>query len=170
MVMPSKEPKTNGAAGIDAEGGRSLPHCRCRCRCGDGGPRIVGSAADFYGADEATYFGGDLRRGRRWWDRSDPAPGRLVLVDADGLAPAARQRASGALTPAKRKPKSAAHNPLAAELVQGSRKMHGSVADWSTPRRSSKSKKHSWTAAAARCDGASSFAPMGRVLACLSSL
>src|SRR5271169_5476177 len=63
---------------------------------GDCGPRTVGSAtaADFYGADEAACFGGDRRRGRRWWDRSDPAPRRLVLVDPDGLAPAARQRCS----------------------------------------------------------------------------
>src|ERR1700730_2178105 len=83
MVMPSKEAKTNSAAGIDAEGGRR--------------PTAVtapATAADFYGADEAACFGGDRRRGRRWWGRSDPAPRRLVLVDADGLAPAARQRCS----------------------------------------------------------------------------
>jgi hypothetical protein len=86
-------------------------------------PRTVGSAtaADFYGADETACFGGDRRCGRRWWDRSDPSPGRLVLVDPDGLAPAARQRCSWALTPAKRGPKSAARNPLAAELVQARR-------------------------------------------------
>src|ERR1700688_1876369 len=92
MVVPSKEAKTNGAAGIDAEGGR--------------GPTAVPAPATAapelldrprrrtFTAQTKLRVCGDRRRGRFWWDWSDPAPGRLVLVDPDGLAPAARQRCS----------------------------------------------------------------------------
>ena len=69
-----------------------LPQCRPRrrrppsCWIGHGGGLLRrGRSCVFWRRRTA---------GRRWWDRSDPAPGRLVLVDPDGLAPAARQRCS----------------------------------------------------------------------------
>src|SRR4249920_2934839 len=117
MVMPSKEAKTDGAAGIDAEGGRR--------------PTAVPAPAT--AAPEL------LDRPRR---RTFTAQTKLrVLAEIDGAADVAailrreglysstltdwrRQRDSGALgalTPAKRGPKSAARNPLAAELVQARR-------------------------------------------------
>ena len=120
MVMPSKEAKTNGAAGIDAEGGRR--------------PTAVPAPAT--AAPEL------LDRPRR---RTFTAQTKLrVLAETDGAADVGgigailrreglysstltdwrRQRDSGALgalTPAKRGPKSAARNPLAAELVQARR-------------------------------------------------
>src|SRR5271168_2134640 len=110
MVMPSKEAKTNGAAGIDAEGGRR--------------PTAVPAPAT--AAPEL------LDRPRR---RTFTAQTKLrVLAETDGAADVGgigailrreglysstltdwrRQRDSGALgalTPAKRGPKSAARNP-----------------------------------------------------------
>ena len=120
MVMPSKEAKTNSAAGIDAEGGRR--------------PTAVPAPAT--AASEL------LDRPRR---RTFTAQTKLrVLAETDGAADVGgvgailrreglyssmltdwrRQRDSGALgalMPAKRGPKSAARNPLAAELVQARR-------------------------------------------------
>lgn len=117
MVMPSKE---DGIAGIDAEGGRR--------------PTAVPAPAT--AAPEL------LDRPRR---RTFTAQTKLrVLAETDGAADVGgvgailrreglysstltdwrRQRDSGALgalTPAKRGPKSAARNPLAAELVQARR-------------------------------------------------
>ena len=119
MVMPSKEAKTDGAAGIDAEGGRR--------------PTAVPAPAT--AAPEL------LDRPRR---RTFTAQTKLrVLAETDGAADVGgigailrreglysstltdwrRQRDSGALgglTPAGT-PKSAARNPLAAELVQARR-------------------------------------------------
>ena len=113
MVMPSKE---DGVAGIDAEGGRR--------------PTAVPAPAT--AAPEL------LDRPRR---RTFTARTKLrVLAETDGVADVGgigailrreglyssmltdwrRQRDSGALgalTPAKRGPKSAARNPLAAELI-----------------------------------------------------
>jgi|SRR3984885_231424 transposase len=117
MVMPSKE---DGVAGIDAEGGRR--------------PTAVPAPAT--AAPEL------LDRPRR---RTFTAQTKLrVLAETDGAADVGgigailrreglysstltawrRQRDSGALgalTPAKRGPKSAARNPFAAELVQARR-------------------------------------------------
>src|SRR6202795_5059700 len=116
MVMPSKEAKTNGAAGIDAEGGRR--------------PTAVPAPAT--AAPEL------LDRPRR---RTFTARTKLrVLAETDGAADVGgigailrreglysstltdwrRQRDSGALgglPPAKGGPKSGARTPLAAELI-----------------------------------------------------
>src|SRR5271155_752992 len=106
MVMPSKEAKTNGAAGIGAEGGRR--------------PTAVPAPAT--AAPEL------LDRPRR---RTFTVQTKLrVLAETDGAADVGGIGAilrreglysSTLLTPAKRGPKSAARNPLAAELVQARR-------------------------------------------------
>ena len=120
MVVPSKELKTSGTAGIDAEGGRR--------------PTAVPAPAT--AAPEL------LDRPRR---RTFTAQTKLrVLAETDGAADVGgigailrreglysstltdwrRQRDSGALgglTPVKRGPKTAAQNPLAAELAQAKR-------------------------------------------------
>ena len=88
MVMPSKE---DGVAGIAAEGGRRPTAVPAPATAA---PELLDRPRRRTFTAEAACFGGDRRRGRRWWDRSDPAPRRLVLVDPDGLAPAARQRCS----------------------------------------------------------------------------
>ena len=120
MVMPSKEPKTNGAAGIDAEGGRRptavpapataapelLDRPRRRTFTAQTKLRIL---AETDGAADVGGIGAILRREGLY---------------SSTLTDWRRQRDSGALgalTPAKRGPKSAAHNPLAAELVQARR-------------------------------------------------
>src|SRR5271156_237905 len=115
MVMPSKEPKTNGAAGIDAEGGRRptavpapataapelLDRPRRRTFTAQTKLRIL---AETDGAADVGGIGAILRREGLY---------------SSTLTDWRRQRdggALGALTPAKRGPKSAARNPLAAEL------------------------------------------------------
>ncbi len=119
MVMQQKDEKTDDAAGVGAEGGRR--------------PTVVPTPA---AASEMS------DRARR---RSFTAQTKLrVLAETDGAADVGgigailrreglysstltdwrRQRDSGALgglTPAKRGPKTAARNPLAAELAQAKR-------------------------------------------------
>jgi transposase len=119
MVMPSKEAKTNGAAGVDTEGSR--------------GPTAVPAPA---AAPELS----DRPRRRTFTVQTK----LRVLAETDGAADVGgigailrreglysstltdwrRQRDSGALgalRPTKRGPKSAARNPLAAELAQAKR-------------------------------------------------
>jgi transposase len=120
MVMPSKEAKTNGAAGVDTEGSR--------------GPTAVPAPAT--AAPELS----DRPRRRTFTVQTK----LRVLAETDGAADVGgigailrreglysstltdwrRQRDSGALgalRPTKRGPKSAARNPLAAELAQAKR-------------------------------------------------
>jgi transposase len=120
MVMPSKEAKTNGAAGADTEGSR--------------GPTAVPAPAT--AAPELS----DRPRRRTFTVQTK----LRVLAETDGAADVGgigailrreglysstltdwrRQRDSGALgalRPTKRGPKSAARNPLAAELAQAKR-------------------------------------------------
>ena len=104
MVMQHKDEKTDDAAGVGAEGGRR--------------PTVVPTPAA--AASEMS------DRARR---RSFTAQTKLrVLAETDGAADVggigAILRDSGALgglTPAKRGPKTAARNPLAAELAQAKR-------------------------------------------------
>src|SRR6202162_2213719 len=120
MVMPSKEAKTNGATGIDAEGGRGptavpapataapelLDRPRRRTFSAQTKLRVL---AEIDGAADVGGIGALLRReglyssSRTDWRRPR---GRGVL---------------GALTPAKRGPRPTARNPLAAELAQARR-------------------------------------------------
>src|SRR5450759_3029113 len=120
MVMPSKEAKANGAAGVDTEGSR--------------GPTAVPAPAA--AAPELS----DRPRRRTFTVQTK----LRVLAETDGTADVGgigailrreglysstltdwrRQRDSGALgglTPAKRGPKTAARNPLAVELAQAKR-------------------------------------------------
>ena len=119
MVMPSKESKTNGAAGVDAEGSRrptAVPTPAAAAEMSDQPRRRTFTAqtklrvlAEIDGATDVGGIGAILRREGLY---------SSTLMDWR------RQRDSGALgalTPAKRGPKSAARNPLAAELVQARR-------------------------------------------------
>ena len=76
----------------------------------------------FTAQDEAARFGGGRRRGRRPGGSARSCAGKGLYSST--LSDWRRQRDSGALRsaePAKRGPKTAARNPLAAELVQSRR-------------------------------------------------
>jgi transposase len=113
--MPSKEPKTNGAAGIDTEGPRptAVPDP------GTAAPELLDRAADFCGADEdvAADVGGIGAILRRLYSST--------------LTDWRRQRDSGALgalTPAERDPNPQALAPpfgLTAGALRGPERVAG---------------------------------------------
>ena len=120
MVMPSKEPKTNGAAGIDAEGGRRPTAV----------PAPATAAPELLDRPRRRTFTAQTKlRVLAETDSAADVGGIGAILRREGLYSSTltdwrRQRDSGALgalTPAKRGPKSAARNPLAAELVQARR-------------------------------------------------
>lgn len=121
MVVPSKEAKTNAAAGIDAEGGRrptAVP-----------APATAGSELLDPRPRRRTFTAQTKLRVLAETDGAADLGGIGAILRREGLYSSTltdwrRQRDSGALgalTPAKRGPKSAARNPLAAELVQARR-------------------------------------------------
>src|SRR3981081_3174475 len=120
MVMPSKESKTNGAAGVDAEGSRrptAVPTPAAAAEMSDQPRRRIFPAqtklrvlAEIDGATDVGGIGAILRREGLY---------------SSSLTDWRRQRDSGALdglAPTKRGPKPAARNPLAAELAQVTRR------------------------------------------------
>ena len=121
MVMPSKEAKTNGAAGVDAEGSRR--------------PTVVPAPAPaaapelIDGPRRRTFTAQAKLRVLAETDVAAEVGGIGAILRREGLYSSTlsdwrRQRdngALGALTPGKRGPKPAVLNPLAAELAQAKR-------------------------------------------------
>jgi transposase len=120
MVMPSKEVKTNGAAGIDAEGARRPTAVLAPATAA---PELLDRPL------RRTFTAQTKLRVLAETDGAADVGGIGAILRREGLYSSTltdwrRQRDSGALgalTPAKRGPKSAARNPLAAELVQARR-------------------------------------------------
>src|SRR5271165_3414929 len=117
MVMPSKEAKTNGAAGIDAEGGRRPTAV----------PAPATAAPELLDRPRRRTFTAQTKlRVLAETDGAADVGGIGAILRREGLYSSAlsdwrRQRDSGALgapTPTKRGPKPVARNPFAAELAQ----------------------------------------------------
>src|SRR6202140_3023194 len=117
MVMPSKE---DGVAGIDAEGGRRPTAVPAPATAA---PKLLDRPR------RRTFTARTKLRVLAETDGAAEAGGRGAILRVEGLYSSTltdwrRQRDSGALralTPARRGPKSAARNPLAAKLVQARR-------------------------------------------------
>src|SRR5208337_1863834 len=75
------------------------------------------AAADFHRPGEAAHPGRDRSRRRYRRGGRHPASREHLLLDPQQLAQACDAGAFGALVPLKRGPKTAAPNPLAAELA-----------------------------------------------------
>src|ERR1700687_5468364 len=120
MVMPSKEAKTNGAAGIDAEGGRRPTAV----------PAPATAAPELLDRPRRRTFTVQTKlRVLAETDGAADVGGIGAILRREGLYSSTltdwrRQRDSGALgavTPAKRGPKSAARNPFDRSSSTGKR-------------------------------------------------
>src|SRR5271170_6305162 len=125
MVMPSKEAKTNGAAGIDAEGGRRPTAV----------PAPAAAAPELSDRPRRrTFTAGDKLRVLAEIDRA-PAGGTGAILRREGLYSSAlsewrRLRDAGALggrTPVKRGPKPAVRNPLTARSEEHTSELQSRV-------------------------------------------
>jgi transposase len=120
MVMPSKEAKTNGTAGVDTEGSRRPTAV----------PAPATAAPELSDRPRRRTFTVQTKlRVLAETDSVADVGGIGAILRREGLYSSSltdwrRQRDSGALgalRPTKRGPKSAARNPLAAELAQAKR-------------------------------------------------
>src|SRR5271156_5826330 len=120
MVMPSKEAKSNGAAGIDAGGGRRPTAV----------PAPATTAPEMSDRPRRRTFTAQTKlRVLAETDGAAGIGGVGAILRREGLYSSTltdwrRQRDSGALgalTPTKRGPKPAVRSPLAAELAQAKR-------------------------------------------------
>ena len=140
MVMQHKDEKTDDAAGVGAEGGRRPTAAPAPAAAGpemSDRPRRRTFTAQTKLRVLAEIDARPTSRHRR-----DPGAARVPYSST--LTDWRRQRDSGALgglTSAKRGPKAAARNPLAAELAQAKRETARLGRHCSKPKRSSKSKK-----------------------------
>ena len=116
MVMPSEEKKTNGSAGVDAEGSRRPTAV----------PAPVTAAPELLDGPRRRTFTAQMKlRVLAETDVAAEVGGIGAILRREGLYSSTlsdwrRQRDNGvlgALTPGKRGPKPAALNPLAAELA-----------------------------------------------------
>src|ERR1700686_5451040 len=121
MVMPNRDAKSGGAAGADAVGGRRPSAVAAPAAAT---PELLDRPR------RRTFTVQDKLRILGEADRAAGVPGGVGgMVRREGLYSSAlsdwrRQRAAGAfeaLSPAKRGPKTAQPNPLAAELAQSLR-------------------------------------------------
>ena len=141
MVMPNKVAEVKVAAGAGTEEGRR--------------PTVVPAPAaatpelsdrprrrTFTAQEKLRILAETDRAAGYGRDRRHPAPGRSVLVDPDRMAPTARRRrlrgadAGQARTEGGRRP-----TPWRRNWRRPTGRMRGSSDGWSTPRRSSTSKK-----------------------------
>ena len=137
MVMPSKE---DGIAGIDAEGGRRPTAV----------PAPATAASELLDRPRRRTFTAQTKlRVLAETDGAADVGGIGAILRREGLYSSTltdwrRQRDSGALgalTPAKRGPRSAARNPLAAELVQARRDTAPTVRE-RVPKRSARTERN----------------------------
>ena len=140
MVMRSKEANTDDAAGGGAEGGRRPTAV----------PAPAAAASEMSDRPRRRTFTVQTKlRVLAETDRAAEVGGIGAILRREGLYSSTlrdwrRQRdngALGALTPAKRGPKRRRATLWRRSWPRPSGRMHGSGGDWSTPRRSSKSKK-----------------------------